>query len=348
MVLQIDQLDSNTFTSTLLFNADFESGNIGKVKQVSDIEYDIWLRPDSANDRHRLWFHFAVSNAQPGQRVILNLINFSKIKSLYRNGASPVVRSLQRPQWARIPSSNIFYYISPRHKKRYVLSIAFSFDSADDVYYFAYSVPYLYSQLQTYLDHLEAQDYPFLARTLLGESVEKRRLDLVTITSPTSDVFEKKTIVITSRVHPGETPSSWVCQGILGFLCSDHPRAQQLRATTVIYIIPMLNPDGVVLGNYRSNALGFDLNRQWRDPSPTTHPTIHLTKLLLSRLNPHLYIDIHAHSTQPNTFIYGNPTESPPTVDDDFVRVMKGAVRGFDLEGCRWDRDEGKRGTGRR
>jgi murein tripeptide amidase MpaA len=36
----------------------------------------------------------------------------------------------------------------------------------------------------------------------------------------------------------------------------------------------MLNPDGVFLGNYRCNALGLDLNRQWDAPQPYSSPTI--------------------------------------------------------------------------
>ena len=33
------------------------------------------------------------------QRVILNIVNFSKTKSLYRNGMSPLVKSTTRPKW---------------------------------------------------------------------------------------------------------------------------------------------------------------------------------------------------------------------------------------------------------
>jgi murein tripeptide amidase MpaA len=29
-------------------------------------------------------------------------------------------------------------------------------------------------------------------------------------------------------------------------------------------IIPMVNPDGVIYGNFRTNLAGFDLNRQWK------------------------------------------------------------------------------------
>lgn len=62
---------------------------------------------------------------------------------------------------------------------------------------------------------------------------------------------KKKLVTITARVHPGETPSSYVCQGLIEFLVSAHPVAKVLREHVVFKIIPMLNPDGVYLGNYR-------------------------------------------------------------------------------------------------
>lgn len=43
----------------------------------------------------------------------------------------------------------------------------------------------------------------------------------------------------------------------------------------------MLNPDGVILGNYRCGLSGVDLNRQWNDPSEARMPTIFHTKKLI-------------------------------------------------------------------
>jgi murein tripeptide amidase MpaA len=91
----------------------------------------------------------------------------------------------------------------------------------------------------------------------------------------------KKGIVITSRVHPGEAQSSWVIQGLIEFLLSDDPVAVRLRANYVFKIVPMLNPDGVVYGNYRCSLLGFDLNRRWLEPSKHLDPTIYYTKRLI-------------------------------------------------------------------
>lgn len=39
-----------------------------------------------------LWFHFQVTNCFAGQQAIISVINFSKGKSVYRHGMTPVVR----------------------------------------------------------------------------------------------------------------------------------------------------------------------------------------------------------------------------------------------------------------
>lgn len=52
-------------------------------------------------------------------------------------------------------------------------------------------------------------------------------------------------------MHPGETNSSFIVEGILDFLVSDAPEAVALRDKYVFKIVPMLNPDGVIIGNYR-------------------------------------------------------------------------------------------------
>ena len=71
---------------------------------------------------------------------------------------------------------------------------------------------------------------------------------------------KRKVVYITARVHPGETPSSYVCQGLIEFLVSSHPIAKVLRENIVFKIIPMLNPDGVYLGNYRCAVVCINLN----------------------------------------------------------------------------------------
>jgi len=76
--------------------------------------------------------------------------------------------------------------------------------------------------------------------------------------------------VLTARVHPGETQSSFMMQGCIDFLISEHPEAEILRDKFIFKIIPMLNPDGVIHGNYRCDLAGVDLNRRWRTPSDVT------------------------------------------------------------------------------
>uniref|UniRef100_A0A674DD24 BEN domain containing 5 n=1 Tax=Salmo trutta TaxID=8032 RepID=A0A674DD24_SALTR len=165
----------------------------------------------------------------------------------------------------------------------------------------------------------------------------------------------KKLVVLTARVHPGESPASFICQGVIDFLVSQHPVAQTLRDHVIFKIVPMLNPDGVYLGNYRCSLMGFDLNRHWQEPSPWAHPTLHAVKQLIVQLSQdpvglEFYIDVHAHSTMMNGFMYGNVFEEEERVQRQavFPRLLCHNAPDFSFSNTSFNRDVVKAGTGRR
>ena len=56
-------------------------------------------------------------------------------------------------------------------------------------------------------------------------------------------------------------------KGVIDFLTDvDNQEAKLLREKFIFKIIPMLNPDGVINGNYRCSLAGCDLNRRWKNP----------------------------------------------------------------------------------
>lgn len=78
--------------------------------------------------------------------------------------------------------------------------------------------------------------------------------------------------------------SSYVIEYIIEYLLGNSNIAKILRENFIFKIVPMLNPDGVIIGNYRCNLNLVDLNRQWIDPNKKFHPTIYYTKQLIKRM----------------------------------------------------------------
>lgn len=116
-----------------------------------------------------------------------------------------------------------------------------------------------------------------------------------------NEMRAKKAVVISGRVHPGEVVGSWMMRGVLFFLTDpENEEAKMLRTKYIFKIIPMLNPDGVINGNYRCSLAGCDLNRRWKAPHRKLHPTVYYTKKLVKDLHAErqvlLYCDLHGHS----------------------------------------------------
>ncbi|KPA82355.1 putative Zinc carboxypeptidase [Leptomonas pyrrhocoris] len=129
----------------------------------------------------------------------------------------------------------------------------------------------------------------------------------------------KKYVVLTARVHPGECPGSHLIHGCIDFLVHrTDPRAAALRHNFVFYVVPMLNPDGVVRGHSRVDANGVDLNRMYRAPSRKRHPAPYSVMALLRSLGDRvaLFVDMHAHANKRGTFFYGNSMDGAAQVEN--------------------------------
>ena len=119
----------------------------------------------------------------------------------------------------------------------------------------AHCYPYRYSDMMLDLERLMADPYraPFIKQEILCQSLAGNDVPILTITSddPVFDVRNKKFVIITSRVHPGESPSSWIMRGILHYVTGKTDIAVALRKHYIFKIVPMINPDGVIVGNTR-------------------------------------------------------------------------------------------------
>ena len=213
---------------------------------------------------------------------------------------------------------DIAYYRSnavASRSKTYTLSFSIQLEYDNDTVYFAFSYPYSVSTLYRTLDSYDHDSryasilrQRVLCRTLGGNDVPL--LMITDFTSPQSEIDRRPAVVITARVHPGESNASWIMKGVIEFLLAVPPSASAtrlsrpsspsgtltadmshhvasaiaLRRSFFFYLVPCLNPDGVISGNYRCSLAGVDLNRNWAAPERHVHPTIFKTKQLLSRI----------------------------------------------------------------
>ncbi|XP_037749588.1 cytosolic carboxypeptidase-like protein 5 isoform X5 [Chelonia mydas] len=302
------------------------SAVFGSSLPTADYEFNVWTKPDCAETEYengnRSWFYFSVKGGAPGKLIKINIVNMNKQSKLYSQGMSPFVRTLPiRPRWERIRERPTFEMM----ETQFVLSFVHRFlEYRGATTYFAFCYPFSYTECQEMLAQLDSRfeeckymspssplDAIYYHRELLCRSLDNLRVDLITVTSchgmreeheprldnlfpdeaiPRPRCFAgKRVFFLSSRVHPGETPSSFVFNGFLEFILrEDDPRAQMLRRMFVFKLIPMLNPDGVVRGHYRTDARGVNLNRQYLSPDAELHPAVYGAKAVL------LYHHVHS------------------------------------------------------
>ena len=233
-----------------------------------DQEYDMVLRNDINTDGNIQWYYFSVKvdsimngvTTQFPLKVRFNLINMQKKDSLYNYGMKPCIFSTASSadaDWFN-GGYDICYYkngltnwkAGKKNKmvirNQYTFTFTYTFERPDLVY-FAYTYPYTYSDLQRFLVKLESDPKTanYVYRRTLCRTLAGNKCDVLTITERSEGAVETKYkpgIIVSARIHPGESNSSYVVHGLIEFLCSEALEAVRLRKTFIFTIVPMLNP----------------------------------------------------------------------------------------------------------
>ena len=243
-------------------------------------------------------------------------------------------------------ANNLYVYNTNNDKKRNLHSLSFDYEFKydNDTVYFANCIPYFYSTLMKELNYYELNEekFPYFHRKTLATTLGGNDLDMFTINSmydiykngvtsvimPKNNNYlsiknnyennnnnsqildERKAVVLIGRQHPGETVGSYVIKGCIDFLMGNSEESKKLREIYLFKIVPMMNPDGVLVGNSRTSFAGCDLNRRWGKPNEIIHPEIFQTKQMITKLatqrNIAFVIDCHGHFGTFNSLFYCN------------------------------------------
>jgi len=240
-------------------------------------------------------------------------------------------------------TNNLFTYNENSKKKRSLSSLTFEYEFKydDDIVYFANCLPYFYSKLTKEINLYENSknnDNLFFIKNSITQTLGRNDLILLNISSSknngefsfpqlnmscnqpftnSTNSFKsnnnKKAVIMIARQHPGETVGSHVIKGCIDFLLGNSEEAEMLREIYNFQIIPMMNPDGVLVGNSRTGFAGCDLNRRWSKPNEIIHPEIFYTKSLILKTalfqNISFIIDFHGHFGAYNSLFYCNHKE---------------------------------------
>jgi cytosolic carboxypeptidase protein 5 len=235
----------------------------------------------------------------------------------------------------------------------YKYSWTFEVLFAENEYYFAYAPPYTYAEITQSIS-LFQQHVPedcAMWREVLTRSLDGRDVEIITIShkgnftdvaeAAIPDLFpcnkqrcwsaKKPVVFISARVHPGETPASFVLDGIFNVLLSDDPRGLALRNNFVFKIIPVINPDGVYRGNFRVDQQGLNLNRCYALPDLSTQPTVFAIRKYFECLSPKVryYFDLHAHASKRCCFLFGNNLEMEKQVEAHLLAKLMETNSGY-------------------
>lgn len=145
---------------SLIFDSDFESGNLFAVFRTGKYSYELVMQNDTNSKGSNQWFYFSVEKMLQNTEYTFTIVNFTKSDSLFNYGLKPAYYSVVGNKkfgegWHRY-GKNVSYFkgeINRENSIRYYYSLHFTVTTkySQDKIYLAYSYPYTYTKLNAFI-----------------------------------------------------------------------------------------------------------------------------------------------------------------------------------------------------
>lgn len=243
-----------------------------------------------------LWFHLTASN--PAGRMIrfvwenlyycLGGVNqVHNIRPVYRLDDGP---------WTRFDVAALEVLEHPHRRK-----LAFTTPPADGTVSVAFCYPYDSADLAAMLKQLPSRP----EETLVALSGRNRLIHRYRFAA---EIANRPGVYVMARQHAGETPGSWVMDGIFRHL------SEAGAGGTDWWLLPFADIDGVAEGLYGKDRFPWDFNRSWnRLPMrPELNGYQHDIAEFVAGTSRHLLVDLHAPGHSEDGFYTYGPRKGKP------------------------------------
>ena len=245
-----------SFDKKTFFTNDFDGARLNGVADDGNDHYTIWITAENTPINVSPWYSFKVWTEQPREITI---------KLSYQNSRSRYYPKISKDGRNFKPLDSLAFKIINPGEGEFGIKAAPEFAeitvaAGKEPIWISAQELYTSKRVQEWVDSLSAK--PFITNYEIGKSHENRPMQLMEIKENKST---KKALMIISRQHPPEVTGFLAMKSFIETISGDSEQAKRFRNNYDIFVVPLMNPDGVDNGHWRHNMGGIDLNRDWQN-----------------------------------------------------------------------------------
>ena len=233
---QTTKFEANCDFGNVKFSTNFETAHLNGCRKMASNSYELLIAPENTPINPSAWYAFDVS--APAEQVLNLTLVYSEGYHRY-----PIKKRIGTADWEQIETRPDPKSKTDRH--------SFTLKTNGDPVRIAAQPIF---DTQKHLKWIETiSNLEYVNQTTIGQSVENRPIiKLEEVDDPT-----KPYILIVGRQHPPETTGADALTPFVEAIWGDTQQARNFRTNYNLIVVPLLNPDGVLHGNWRHNMLSL-------------------------------------------------------------------------------------------